>query len=80
MLKSRLTRLWSRVVPITAASVVVWVVTPAPSAWAAPASQTGGLTDPAPVNANMFRLPIVALAIVTGLLALVSVRRVVRGS
>jgi putative membrane protein len=52
MLKSRLTRLWSRVVPITATAVVVWIVAPAPSAWAASASQAGGLT--APVTSDPF--------------------------
>jgi predicted outer membrane protein len=52
MLKSRLTRLWSRVVPITATAVVVWIVVPASSAWAAPASRAGGLT--APVTADPF--------------------------
>jgi predicted outer membrane protein len=52
MLKSRLTRLWSRVVPIAATAVVVWIVVPASSAWAAPASRAGGLT--APVTADPF--------------------------
>jgi predicted outer membrane protein len=52
MLKSRLTRLWSWVVPITATAVVVWIVVPASSAWAAPASRAGGLT--APVTADPF--------------------------
>jgi predicted outer membrane protein len=51
MLKSRRTRLWSRVVPIAATAVVVWVIAPASSAWAAPASravsvQAGGLAGP----------------------------------
>jgi hypothetical protein len=32
------------------------------------------------MNTKLLRLPVVALAIVAGLLALVSVRRVVRGS
>jgi hypothetical protein len=32
------------------------------------------------VNTNVFRLPVVALVVVTGLLALVSLHRVVRGS
>jgi hypothetical protein len=52
MRKSRLTRLWSRAVPITATVVVVWVVAPVPSAWAAPASEAGGLT--APVTSDPF--------------------------
>jgi putative membrane protein len=52
MLKSRLTPRWLRVVPITAATVVVWIVAPAPSAWAAPASRAGGLT--APVTSDPF--------------------------
>jgi predicted outer membrane protein len=53
MLKSRLTRLRFGVVPIAAIAVVVWIIAPAPSAWAAPASQAGGLTAPvtsAPFN------------------------------
>jgi predicted outer membrane protein len=52
MLKSRLTRLRLRAVPVTAAAVVVWIVAPAPTAWAAPASQAGGLT--APVTSDPF--------------------------
>lgn len=46
----------------------------------APAVALAAQTDPTPTNRNLFRLPVVALVIVTGLLALVSVRRVIRGS
>jgi hypothetical protein len=46
----------------------------------APAVALAAQTDSTPMNTNLFRLPVVALAIVAGLLALVSVRRVVRGS
>ncbi|MDT4987165.1 MAG: putative rane protein [Micromonosporaceae bacterium] len=46
----------------------------------APAVALAASTALPPKNPNMVRLPIVALAIVTGLLALVSIRRVVRGS
>jgi hypothetical protein len=46
----------------------------------APAVALAGATAPTPKDTNLFRLPVAALVIVTGLLALVSVRRVVRGS
>jgi putative membrane protein len=54
MLKSRLTRLRLRAVPVTAAAVVVWIVAPAPIAWAAPASQAGGGGLTAPVTSDPF--------------------------
>jgi len=46
----------------------------------APAVALAAATAPTPKNPNMFRLPVVALVLVTGLLALVSIRRVVSGS
>jgi predicted outer membrane protein len=46
----------------------------------APAVALAAATNPTPKDSNVLRLPILALVIVTGLLALVSVRRVVRGS
>jgi len=45
-----------------------------------PAAALAAATNPTPKNTNMLRPTVVALVIVTGLLALVSVRRVVRGS
>lgn len=45
----------------------------------APAVALAAQTDPTPTNTNLFRLPVIALVVVTGLLALVSVRRVIRG-
>jgi predicted outer membrane protein len=46
----------------------------------APAVALAAATNPAPKNPNLLRPPIIGLVIVTGLLAVVSVRRVVRGS
>jgi predicted outer membrane protein len=46
----------------------------------APAVALAAATAPAPKNTNFLRLPVVALVIVTGLLALVSIRRAVSGS
>jgi hypothetical protein len=46
----------------------------------APAVALAAATNPTPKDTNLLRWPVVALVIVTGLLALVSVRRVVRGS
>ncbi|GAA1809284.1 DUF4142 domain-containing protein [Planosporangium flavigriseum] len=45
----------------------------------APAVALAAATAPTPKDANMFRLPVVALVVVAGLLGLVSIRRVVRG-
>jgi putative membrane protein len=50
------------------------------SAIGAPAVALAAATTPTPKDSNFMRLPVVALVIVTGLLALVSIRRVVRGS
>jgi hypothetical protein len=46
----------------------------------APAVALAAAKTPTPKDSNMLRLPVVALVAVTGLLALVSIRRVVRGS
>ncbi|GII23732.1 DUF4142 domain-containing protein [Planosporangium mesophilum] len=46
----------------------------------APAVALAAAKAPVPKDSNVLRLPVVALAIVTALLALVSIRRVVRGS
>jgi hypothetical protein len=45
----------------------------------APAVALAATTTPANKDSNFFRLPIVALVLVTGLLAIVSIRRVVGG-
>jgi predicted outer membrane protein len=46
----------------------------------APAVALAAATAPTPKDSNLLRMPVVALVVVTGLLALVSIRRVVRGS
>jgi predicted outer membrane protein len=46
----------------------------------APAVALAAASAPTPKNANLLRVPVVALMIVTGLLAVVSIRRVVRGA
>nr|WP_240942757.1 DUF4142 domain-containing protein [Planosporangium thailandense] len=45
-----------------------------------PAAALAAQTALAPKDTNVFRLPVAALVVVAGLLALVSIRRVVRGS
>jgi predicted outer membrane protein len=46
----------------------------------APAVALAAVSAPTPKDSNMFRLPVIALVVVTGLLAIVSIRRVVGGS
>jgi hypothetical protein len=46
----------------------------------APAVALAAVTAPTPKDPNLLRLPVVGLAVVAGLLAMVSIRRVVRGS
>jgi hypothetical protein len=82
MYRARSARFWFRLVPLVAATVAVSVTaltSTAHAAVGAPAVALAAATAPTPKNDNLFRLPVIALVIVTGLLALVSVRRVVRG-
>jgi hypothetical protein len=50
------------------------------SAIGAPAVALAAVTRPTPKDSNMLRLPVVALLIATGLIAVVSIRRVIGGS
>lgn len=50
------------------------------SAIGAPAVALAAASTPTPKDSNFFRLPIIALVVITGLLAVVSIRRVVSGS
>jgi predicted outer membrane protein len=56
MLYSRLTRSWSRVIPIAATAIVVSIIAPATSAWAVPANQPAPITAPVggPVTSDPF--------------------------